>query len=255
MTVPDFRIDGRRALITGAAAGIGLAIARALAVYGAAVAIQDINLEAAKSQVKLLTDAGFTAMAIGGDVTDLREVDRIADDAVRGIGGIDILVNNAAIQIHHHWQQNSREEIDRQFQADLLFPLLLCQKLVGPMRSRKWGRILNIGSIQQFKGNPDMLPYSTSKAALAHMTIALARDLAPDRITVNQLAPGYFDTLRNKGDFPDEQTKITRGQRIVPVGRIGESNDCAGIALLLCSNAGEYITGQSIAVDGGLNCR
>ena len=100
-----------------------------------------------------------------------------------------------------------------------------------------------------------MLPYSISKSALDHMTRALARDLAKDGITVNLLAPGYFNTWRNRDEFPTPEVMAERGQRHVPLGRVGQPEDVAGVAVLLCSPAGEYITGQTIYVDGGLSSR
>ena len=144
------------------------------------------------------------------------------------------------------------EDFRRQFDADLLMPILLCREAVPLMKQKKWGRIINLGSIQQRGANPGMLPYSLSKAAIDKLTKALARDLAKDQITVNCIAPGWINTWRNRNDFKNEEDMKSRGKH-VPIGRVGQPSDFAGITLLLCSDAGEYITGQTIFVDGGMS--
>ena len=255
MQGPNFRMDGRAALITGAARGIGLAIAKALAAAGCGVAIQDIDIEIARAEAQAILQAGGKAIALGGDIADLSLPPRLVQEAVRQLGGLHVLVNNAAIQSIRPWLQLPVQEIAAQVNADFVFPILLCQQAVPIFRAQGWGRILNIGSVQQRKGNPDMLPYAMCKAALENMTRALARGLAADGITVNLLAPGYFNTWRNRGDFRSPQELIDKGRQYVPLGRIGEPDDCAGAALLLCSDAGGYITGQSIYIDGGISVR
>jgi NAD(P)-dependent dehydrogenase (short-subunit alcohol dehydrogenase family) len=127
---------------------------------------------------------------------------------------------------------------------------MLCQQVAPIFRAQRWGRILNIGSVQGREGNPKMLPYSLAKAALEKLTTALSRDLIRDQITVNTLAPGWFNTLRNRDDLPTPEA-ISEGGRKVPIGRVAEPQDAAGLALLLCSDAGSYITGQTIYVAGG----
>jgi len=248
----EFRLDNRVALLTGAARGIGLGIARAFAAAGCAVAIQDLEENVAQSEADKINASGGRAIALGGDIGDLSLGQRLVGQTRENLGGLDILVNNASIQRQSDWLELSPEEIESQLRADLVAPIILCQAAAPIFRAQKWGRILNIGSIQGLKGNAEMLPYSISKTALESLTKALARSEAAYGVTVNNLAPGYFDTLRNSDDFPDEETKRERGETIVPIGRIGEPRDCAGLALLLCSEAGNYITGQTIYVDGGL---
>lgn len=255
MNEPNFRLDGRCALITGAGRGIGLGIARAYAALGAKVAIQDIDLDVAEAEAKQIRDAGGFAVALGGDATRLDFAPTVVAQARDALGGLHILLNNAAIQQHKHWMELAAEEIEGMLRADIVVPLLLCQQVVPIFKEQRWGRIINLGSIQQLGGNPHMLPYSASKAALANMTKALARDLAREGITVNLLAPGWFDTYRNRRDWSNEQEKAEAGKRAVPIGRIGEPQDCAGAAVLLASEAGGYITGQSIFVDGGMSAR
>jgi NAD(P)-dependent dehydrogenase (short-subunit alcohol dehydrogenase family) len=251
----NFRLDRRTALITGAARGIGLGIARAYCAAGCAVAIHDIDLAAAQKETQSLNQAGGCCIALGGDITDLSLSARLIQQTREQLGGLHILINNAAIQIEKDWTQFTIEEITRVLNADFISPILLCQEAAAIFKNQRFGRIINIGSIQQRVGNPDMLPYSMAKAALENLTRGLARVLAPEGVTVNLLCPGYFNTWRNRDQFKTAQDLIDRGRKFVPMGRIGEGEDCAGIALLLASDAGSYITGQTIYVDGGMSVK
>ena len=251
----SFDLSNRVALITGSARGIGLGIARALAGAGCAVAIQDIDLDAAKRQAESIAREGGRATALGGDAADLTNAELLVRQTIEQLGRIDILINNASIQRKLPWTQLDRDDFDRTMHANVLFPVLLCQQAAPHFRRQKWGRIVNVGSIQQVLGNEHMLSYAMSKAAMVNMTLALARDLARDGVTVNLIAPGYFNTIRNVEKLGDPEKRREAGERLVTVGRIGEPEDVAGIALLLCSDAGSYITGESIFVDGGMSAR
>ena len=158
------RVDGKVALITGAGRGIGLAMARTLASAGAAVAIQDIDEAVAHAEAGRINKEGGRAIALGGDLTDLTLPGRLVPDVVRQLGGLHILVNNGSIQEHRHWLQMPLDEIRREFDADLIVPILLCQQAVPIFQRQRWGRIINLGSIQQIRGNAEMLPYSLSKS-------------------------------------------------------------------------------------------
>lgn len=248
----DFQLSGRVAVVTGSARGIGLAIAQALAGAGAAVAIHDIDLKEAAAQAKAIVDTGGRAVALGGDIIDPSMGDRLVPQVIEQLGGLHILVNCASIQSRQRWTELSVEEFDRIFHADVFTPLRLCQRAEPILRKQKWGRIVNIGSIQQVQGNPNMLAYAMSKTALENLTRALARDFARDGVTVNMIAPGYVDTIRNAGALGDPKKRAQAGEKIA-MGRVGEPRDYAGAALLLCSDASEYITGQTLFVDGGLS--
>jgi NAD(P)-dependent dehydrogenase (short-subunit alcohol dehydrogenase family) len=245
-------MQGRVALITGAGRGIGLAMAQVLAAEGCAVAIQDIDLEVATAEARKIEQAGGRAIALGGDIRDLSLPARLIAETCKQLGGLHVLINNAAIQYRKRWLEASSDEMVEQFSADVVSPILLCQLAVPIFRAQRWGRIINLGSVVQRKGSTELLTYSLTKAALVTLTNALARDLAADQITVNLIAPGYFNTYRNRDDFPDDQA-IARAGRHVPAGRIGQPQDCGPITLLLCSDAGEHITGQTIYVDGGIS--
>ena len=188
------------------------------------------------------------------DFASLKSVNQLADDVLRDVPELHVLINNAAIQKEESWLALTPHEMERQWRADVIAPVRLCQLAVPIFRAQKWGRIVNLGSIQGKGGNPGMMPYAMSKAALENMTRGLARDLGPDSITVNMISPGYFNTWRNRDQFQTPEDFEKRSQWM-PLRRIGEPEDCAGLALLLCSAAGSYITGQNIYVDGGLSSR
>ena len=254
MQHPNFDLTNRVALITGAGRGIGAGMALALAGQGCAVAIQDIELDQAQAVAEEIIARGGRALAFGGDIGDLSLPEEFIQQTVASLGGLHILINNAATQKDGSWLDETPEEFEREWRANLIAPVILCQKAVPIFRAGKWGRIVNLGSIQGKGGNAHALPYAMSKAALENMTKALARDLAAAGITVNMISPGYFNTWRNREQFqtPEDFEQRSRG---IPIRRIGEPEDCAGAILLLCSEAGSYITGQTLYVDGGLSAR
>lgn len=254
MELPDFSVKDRVALVTGAGRGIGLAIAQALAAAGAKVAIQDIELDVAQREVDAINQAGSRAIALGGDATDPKLAGTLVEQVVSKLGGLQILVNNVAIQRWDEFANHTPEEMMRQLACNVVFTTHLCQVATPHMERAKWGRIINIGSVQGKNGNSHMPAYAMSKAALENLTRGLARGHARMGITVNCIAPGYFNTFRNRDDFKSDRDVQEKGKH-VPLGRVGRPEDCAGLAVLLCSAAGEYITGQVIYVDGGITSR
>ncbi len=248
-----FDLTGKCALLTGAGRGIGLAVARALAGAGCAVAIQDIDEAIANSAVASINAAGGRAVALGGDLTDLSLPATLVPRAVDALGGLHILVNNGSIQIRRHWSEASAEEMELQLRTDLVSPILFCRAVMPIFKAQRFGRIINVGSVQQIHATPDLLAYSLSKGALEKLTIGLAKELAPDQITINQIAPGWIhNTVRNAGDFQTPEQAVEIGRKAVPIGRLGEPDDMRGTVLMLCSDAGAFITGQNIFIDGGM---
>ena len=248
-----FDLTGRSALLTGAGRGIGLALARALAGAGCGVAVQDLDEGVARSAVDAINAAGGRAVAFGGDLGDLSLPARLVGEAADALGGLHVLVNNGSIQIPRPWMEAVPEAMERQLRVNLVSPVLFCQQVVPLFRRQRFGRIINVGSVQQRRANPAMLAYSLSKGGLEKLTIGLAHDLAKDNITVNQIAPGWIkNTVRNAGNFqtPGDADRIA--SQAVPLGRIGEPEDLAGAVLLLCSDAGSYITGQNLFIDGAM---
>jgi NAD(P)-dependent dehydrogenase (short-subunit alcohol dehydrogenase family) len=241
-------LSGKVALLTGAARGIGLALAQALSDAGCAVAIQDIDEDLARAQAAKLK----RAIGLGGDISDVSIAPKLVQSTLEQLGGIHIIINNGGVQLRQHWLTETPESFDRTFHGNVLLPVLLAQQVNDIFRRQRWGRIINIGSIQQVGGNERMLSYAASKATLLNITKALARDFARDGVTVNLIAPGYINTIRNVAKLGTPEGRAEAGKHIL-MGRVGEPQDCVGIALLLCSEAGSYITGQTIFVDGGLS--
>ncbi len=246
-------LAGRTAVITGSGRGIGLAIAETLAAAGAHVAIQDIDAAVAEGEASRLRAAGSNVIAFDGDLTDLDAVTSFGLKVQKALGHVDILINNVGVQEAVPWLSAQPDAMLRQYRCNVVGPIMLAQMMVPGMIERRWGRIINIGSIQQLGGNPNMMAYGATKAALANVTVAWARDLAKHNILVNTIAPGWFETLRNHGQFGSEQRRDEVVRHAVPLARLGQPADCSGIALLLCTEASSYITGQTLHVDGGMS--
>ena len=252
MINPNFSLAGRRALITGSTRGIGKAIVLAFAEAGAEIRVHGTGggarAEATLNEVRALgAKAEFVEADLGLPDGSARLVSSLRD-------GVDILVLNASVQIRKPWEEIPQEDFTLQMRVNVQSSMELMQSFAPLMRRKKWGRILTIGSVQQAVPHPEMLVYAASKAAQMSMVANLAKQLAPDGITVNNLAPGVIRTDRNTEALanPDYAEKV-RAQ--IPAGSFGEPEDCAGAALLLCSEAGRYITGQNIYVDGGFGLR
>jgi len=250
-TLTRFRLDGRTALVTGARREIGRAIALALAGAGARLAVHHAGTaeEAADAAgvVAEIAAAGGSARAFGQDFA--------ADDAGMALAAavgawapIDILVLNASIELPEALETITRERFERQIAVNLRTTLELLQAIVPPMAARGWGRVVTIGSVQQVRPHPRMLIYAGTKAAQLNWAQNLARQFGGQGVTVNNLAPGAILTARNRAQMATEGEALV--QRI-PAGRLGRPEDLAGAALLLCSDAGAYINGADLYVDGG----
>ena len=238
-----FDLSGKTALITGSSQGIGLAAAIALAENGAKVYINGSKEEKVCAALEKVPGA-LPA------VCDLGRAD--CGDILYGItGNIDILISNASIQYRSSWDRITDEEFDRQLHVNLRAALKLVQTYAPHMLEQNWGRIITTGSVQQRKPHKDMLIYAAAKAAQVNMVQNLAKQFAPYGVTVNNIAPGVIETPRNTAVLTDEsyKEKVLAG---IPASYIGRPNDCSGQILLLCSDAGRYITGEDIFIDGGM---
>jgi glucose 1-dehydrogenase len=248
-----FRLLGRTALVTGASRGIGRAIALGLAECGAEVVFHcAANVEAAQQAADRAAAMGARAHVVAADLALDDAPQRLYTQAVEQMGRMDILVLNVSVQIRRPWQEITREEFQTQVTINLRASMELMQLALPGMMERGWGRVLTVGSVQQVKPHPQMLVYAATKMGLWSMALNLAKQVAPHGVTVNNLAPGVIDTDRNTEFFvkPGERERIAQG---IPVRAIGEPEDCVGAALLLCSNAGRYITGIDLLVDGGMH--
>lgn len=252
MSMKQFNLMGRAALVTGSSRGIGRAIALGLAECGAAVAVHGAH--PAKALDETLADVrklSPRSVAVTGDLSQSDVPAKLVTDAIAALGGLDILVANASVQIRKAWADVTQMEAEQQMQVNFHATLRMVQAAVPGMRAKKWGRILTIGSVQQQRPHPDMIVYAASKSAQENLVRNLAKQLGPDGITINNLAPGVIMTDRNVPALADE-AYAARVRNMIALREFGEPSDCAGAALLLCSDAGRYITGVDLFVDGGM---
>jgi len=249
-----FNLAGRRALVTGARRGIGRAIAIALAAQGAGVAVHHADTpeeqQDAEAVVHEIFRRGGVAHRFVGDFAWPGAGETLANQVTDSFGSIDILVLNASIEILEDYAAVSEKHFEQQIAINLLAPLELIQSLLPGMKERGWGRVLTIGSIQQIKPHPQMLVYAGTKAAQMNWVRNLARHMNCSGVTINNLAPGTIWTARNDSRMSDPALRQQMEQRI-PAGRLGKPDDLVGAALLLCSDAGSYINGIDLFVDGG----
>ncbi len=239
-----FDLKGKKALVTGSTQGIGYAIARAFAEAGAEVYVH-CSRDLEKAQ-KIAKEIG----ACGALTADLSE-DGAAERIFAVTGALDILVTNASVQYRRPWNEIGNDEFETQVQVNLKSTLDLMQKYAEPMKEKGWGRILTVGSVQQSRPHKDMAVYAATKCAVMSLVRNVGKQLAPYGVTVNNLSPGVIATPRNEAALSDPDY-CARALAGIPAGYAGEAADCAGAALLLCSDAGRYIVGVDLVVDGGM---
>jgi NAD(P)-dependent dehydrogenase (short-subunit alcohol dehydrogenase family) len=246
-----FRLDGRRALVTGGARGIGYEIAMALAEVGADVALVSRSLEACQTAAGRIAEAtGRRTAAFAADVTVGAEVERLVAAVDADFGPTDILVSNAGTNVRGPAEQLTEADWDLVIDTNLKGPFL-CARAVGPgMVQRGWGRIINLGSIMGVVALAGRAPYASSKAGVINLTRVLALEWAGSGVTVNALCPGVFATEMNR-QLMDDPVKYQEFVKRVPMGRWGELHELAGAALFLASDASTYVTGSALFVDGG----
>lgn len=241
-----FDLTGKKVLITGSSSGIGAAAAETLAQAGAEVFVHaSHSLEKAQGVCDGIS--GITHPV----VADLQE-SGCADALYEQTGDVDVLVLCASIQIRKPWEEITEEDFERQIRINLLASMKLTQKYVPHMKQQHWGRIIMIGSVQQYKPHKDMLIYAASKEAQMSLVRNLSKQLSPFGITVNNMSPGVIQTPRSAGALSDPVYREVVLSRI-PCGYAGEPKDCAGAILLLASEEGRYINGTDIVCDGGMH--
>ncbi len=246
---PNFDLTGRTALVTGSTRGIGRAIAEALGAAGAALYAHGTDASPIAERVDDWTARGFRVAGVKADLAKPKDIGALP--AHMALGLPDILVLNASVEILEGWNELTPDAMHIQNMVNLNASALLIQSLLPHMLEKGWGRVLAIGSVQEERPNAQHIFYAATKVAQTSLILNLARHTRAPNITFNVLTPGAIETDRNRAKLSDPAFRSNIEERI-PLGTIGRPEDCAGAALLLCSDAGRYINGAVLAVDGGL---
>ena len=242
-------LAGKVALVTGAAQGIGRAIALLLARNGAEVVVSDINLEKAQETANEIQGMGRRSLAIKVNVADLKDVERMVETTVEQFGRIDILVNNAGITRDRLILRMTEEDWDAVLDVNLKGTFNCTKAAIRYMSKQKSGKIVSIASVTGEMGNPGQANYGASKAGVIGFTKTIAREFAGRGINVNAIAPGYIQTPMT--DAVPEKAKEEL-KRMIPMERLGKPEDVAQAVLFLVSENSSYITGQVLNVNGGI---
>ncbi len=245
-----FDLSGRAALVTGGNSGIGLAMARALAMQGAKLhlAARDAG-KLEQAQAKLAAE-GLAATIHPTDLTDpaaLKTLAQAAQDA-------DILINAAGVNLRQPYADVTSDAFDLHMALHLRAPFLLVQHLAPQMAAKGWGRVLNLASLQSSRAFANSAPYGAAKGGIVQLTRAMAQEFSSQGITFNAIAPGFFPTPLTAAVFADE-ARAAQNAAQTTIGRNGKLEDLYGATIFLCSDAASYITGQTLHVDGGFTAK
>ena len=245
-----FDLAGRTALVTGGNSGIGEAMATALGLAGARlvlVARRAAELDAAAARLRT---AGIDASGVSCDLTDADAIVRACDAA----GSVDILVNAAGVNLRQPFADVTPAAFDLHTAVHLRAPFLLVQRLAPAMQARRWGRVINLASLQSMRAFADSAPYGAAKGGIVQLTRAIAQAWSAHGITCNAIAPGFFPTPLTAAVFADAQRAAANAAQTA-IGRNGELEDLYGATVFFAGDASAYITGQTLFVDGGFTAK
>lgn len=250
-------LTGRTALVTGAAAGIGRGIAVELAEGGANVVVADVRedpkLDAERDRgttVELITDAGGDGVFFDCDVSDETAVEAAVETTTERFGGLDVLVNNAGISVAGSVHDLDRTDWERSLDVNLTGVYLTTKHAASALQESEAGRIVNLASTAAFEGGPGAAGYCATKAGVVNLTRQMAVDYGPDGVTANALCPGPVYTDMSRGTFDDPERRMVYEEHVL-LPYFGEPEDVGRLARFLASDAGRYVTGAAIPVDGG----
>jgi NAD(P)-dependent dehydrogenase (short-subunit alcohol dehydrogenase family) len=242
-------LSGRVALVTGAASGLGRAMAWGFACFGADIAIVDRDAAAADAAAAGIAAATGRRVAVfAAEVSDERDVDGAVERAVAALGPIDVLVNGAGHNISKPLVEYTQAEFDSMLHVHVRGTFLFCRAVGRQMQARRRGSIINIASILGHVGVANASAYAAAKGGLVQLTKALALEMAPYGVRVNAIAPGFIDTPLTRRHTPEVRRRIVED---TPLGRFGETHELIGPAVFLASDASSFVTGSSLIVDGG----
>jgi NAD(P)-dependent dehydrogenase (short-subunit alcohol dehydrogenase family) len=245
-------LSGKIAIVTGGNQGIGLAIAWGLAGAGATVVIANRRADEGKKAAESLKKEGLSTAAIPVDISKLSSIEELVKKTMEKFGKIDILVNNAGVVLRKPALDFTEAEWDRIIDTNLKGTFFCCQAVGREMVKRQTGKIINVSSVVSQVAQVDRSVYSASKAGVSHLTRALALEWAPFHVNVNAIGPGVTHTDINRQYFKDHPEVLQAFIDDIPMGRAGNVDDCIGAVVFLASDASDFITGQTLLVDGGM---
>ena len=245
------RLLDRVAIVTGAAQGIGRAIALGLAREGAHVVVADIQVDKAQQTAQEIGSLGRRHLALRVDVSDLTDIKRLVDTTVQELDTVDILVNNAGIALPTPFLETTEDDWNKIIDVNLKSAFFCGQAVARIMVEKRQGKIVNLASTSSFVAGRQEVPYAISKAGVRMLTASAAAELAPYGVNVNAIAPGLIKTPLTEKHFPSQAALEARVQAKTPMGRAGMPDDLVGAVIFLCSDEAAYVTGHTLVVDGG----
>jgi len=245
-----FNLEGKTALITGGSSGLGEGIAHALGLAGAEIVIAARREDPLSEASERLGAHGIKVSSFTANLSDLEQARELSKRVLSKLGKVDILVNAAGINLREPFGEVSPQSWQEQLNIQVAAPFFMTQALAPQMQERKWGRIINIASLQSYRAFANSTPYGVAKGGVLQLTRAIAQEWSKFGITCNAIGPGFFPTALTAPVFSNPGLVKMHAEKTA-IGRNGEMNDIHGLAIFLSSDASAYITGQTIMLDGG----